>query len=54
MDQFKLMVPKLMASVFKCAVEGDIGAAKLFLEKFSEIDSASIKSNSIQNQTSYI
>ena len=53
-DQFKFMVPKVMASMFKFAVNGNVAAAKLYLEATGETNLNPNKGILIQNQTNYI
>ncbi|MFP3599426.1 hypothetical protein [Chryseobacterium sp. SIMBA_029] len=58
-EQFAIMYPKLMASVFQYALKGDMRAAKLYLESIGALKTPSSGSNGntntlIQNQNNYI
>lgn len=58
-EQFTIMYPKLMASVFQYAINGDMRAAKLYLEGIGALKNTSSgnKGNNntlIQNQNNYI
>jgi len=51
-EHFKFMAPKVLASVFKYAVNGNVAAAKLYLDA---VGAANPNPNTlIQNQTNYI
>ena len=53
MEQFKFMVPKVIAKVFKFAVNGDIKAARLYLEMVGVINKKQV--NTVVNeQNNYI
>lgn len=58
-EQFTIMYPKLMASVFQYALNGDMRAAKLYLECIGALKTPLSGSNGnnntlIQNQNNYI
>jgi hypothetical protein len=53
MEQFKMMTPKVMAKVFKFAVNGDMRAARLYLEMVGAINKR--QGNKVVNeQNNYI
>ena len=54
LEQFKFMVPKVLASVFKFAVQGDTSAAKFFLQTVVETTLTTGKNTHIENQNNYI
>lgn len=54
LDQFKFMVPKVLASIFKFAVQGDAASAKLFLQTVGDTVLTPVKTPHIENQTNYI
>lgn len=55
MEQFKLMSSKVLARVFKFAINGDIGAAKLYFNVMGYLNNKQTQNNTlIQNQNNYI
>jgi DNA-binding phage protein len=52
-EQFRFMIPKVLAKVFKYAVNGDVQAAKLFLTVIGTSTSAN-SITAIQNQNNFI
>lgn len=53
-EQFKFMTSKVLAKVFKFAVNGDIRACKLYLEFMGNSNLQPINNTLIQNQNNYI
>ncbi|MCR8560665.1 hypothetical protein KXD93_23620 [Mucilaginibacter sp. BJC16-A38] len=53
MEQFKIMTPKLMAKVYKSAVNGDVRAARLYLETFGATNKRQGKTV-VNSQNNYI
>ncbi|TLX23954.1 hypothetical protein FE904_19595 [Chryseobacterium indologenes] len=60
-QQFSFMYPKLMASLFRFAIEGDMRAAKLYMESIGALktpssgnDGNNMNNTLIQNQNNYI
>lgn len=54
MEQFKFMTSKVLAKVFSFAVEGDVKAAKLYLDLMRENKGTIQKNTFVQNQENYI
>ena len=54
MEQFKFMSSKVLAKVFKFAVNGDMRAAKLYLSAMGMYNEPAPKNTLIQNQNNYI
>jgi hypothetical protein len=54
LEQFRFMTEKVLAKVFHFAVNGDMRAAKLFLEIFSTSNIQKPGNTLIQNQNNYI
>jgi DNA-binding phage protein len=54
MEQFKFMNSKVLAKVFKFAVNGDMRAAKLYLSAMGMYNEPAPKNTLIQNQNNYI
>ena len=54
MEQFKFMSSKVLAKVFKYAVNGDMRAAKLYLSAMGMYNEPAPKNTLIQNQNNYI
>lgn len=52
-EQFKIMVPKLMAKVYRAAVKGDIRAARLYFETVGAINKRQGKTV-VNSQNNYI
>jgi len=53
-EQFKFMSSKVLAKVFKYAVNGDMRAAKLYLSAMGMYNEPAPKNTLIQNQNNYI
>jgi hypothetical protein len=54
-EQFKFMTSKVLAKVFHFAVNGDMGAAKLYLNAVGFINNKQVPNNTlIKNQNNYI
>jgi hypothetical protein len=54
-EQFKILIPSLLAKVYKFASKGDIGAAKLFFSLTGCLNNGQPSKNTlIQNQNNYI
>jgi hypothetical protein len=53
-EQFKFMTAKVLAKVFKFAVNGDIRACKLYLEFMGNANGQPSNNTLIQNQNNYI
>lgn len=53
-EQFQFMTSKVLAKVFKFAVNGDIGAAKLYLSAMGNIKTQPSNNTLIQTQNNYI
>lgn len=53
-EQFRFMTSKVLAKVFKFAINGDTGAAKLYFNLMGNINGRSVNNTSIQNQNNYI
>lgn len=54
-EQFRFMTSKVLARVFKFAVNGDIGAAKLYFNVMGFMNNGQTSNNTlIQNQNNYI
>jgi len=53
-EQFKFMSSKVLAKVFKFAVNGDMRAAKLYLSAMGMYNEPAPKNTLIQNQNNYI
>jgi len=54
MEQYKFMSSKVLAKVFKYAVNGDMRAAKLYLSAMGMYNEPAPKNTLIQNQNNYI
>ena len=54
MEQFKFMSSKVLAKVFKYAVNGDMRAAKFYLSAMGMYNESAPKNTLIQNQNNYI
>ena len=52
MEQYQLLIPSLLARVYKCACKGDIGAAKLYFNVMGCLNSNN--KTIIQNQNNYV
>jgi hypothetical protein len=53
-DQFKFMTSKVLARVFKFAVNGDMKAAKLYFDVIGPLGSNSIPTNITNTQNNYV
>lgn len=54
MEQFRFMTAKVLARVYLFAVDGDMGAAKLYFNVLGYLNGQSSMKTSIQNQNNYI
>jgi len=53
-DQFRFMTSKVLAKVFKFAVNGDMAAAKLYFNVMGNMNAQNANNTLIQNQNNYI
>lgn len=53
-EQFRFMTSRVLAKVFKFAVNGDIGAAKLYFNVMGFMNAQASSNTLIQNQNNYI
>lgn len=53
-EQFRFMTSKVLAKVFQFAINGDIGAAKLYFNVMGNINGQFSNNTLIQNQNNYI
>ena len=49
-EQFRFMIPKVLARVFQFAVDGDVGAAKLYFNVMGMLNNGKPSNRFIQNQ----
>lgn len=54
LEQFRFMTSKVLAKVFHFAVNGDIGAAKLYFNVMGYLNNGSPKNSFIQSQNNFI
>jgi hypothetical protein len=54
MERFKFLTSKVLTKVFHYAVQGDMGAAKLYLTAVGSLDNCKTNTTRIQNQNNYI
>jgi len=53
-EQFRFMTSKVLAKVFKFAVNGDVSAAKLYFNVMGNLNAQNANNTLIQNQNNYI